>query len=346
MLNDEPNRSHTDGLRLPTLDTAPPTWNEFRVAARAVHSDPFENFDLFVDEVASVASVLPVGVAEAVTEFAAQGNSSGALLIRGTPPLAKVPPTPAAARRHAVTDDRLSEIVMVAVGALIGHPLAYQQERDGAFLQDVHPVRRQERNVSSQSSAVDLGYHSEMMFHPTPPDMLMLYVIRQDPGRQAVTQLASAREFLGDLRPTTLEALRRPEFMIEVSRLHSPYLAAGRPVRSVTDGPTFAVLAGSLRNPVLRFEPELTRALTSSAERALVELEHAVLRHQRGEALEEGSILLIDNRSAVHARTRYEARYDGSDRWLRRMHLVRDKAGDVVRRPVRLSTDLLEGWSA
>ncbi|OZF42283.1 hypothetical protein CH293_26515 [Rhodococcus sp. 14-2470-1b] len=340
----ESNRGRTG--RLPVIDLAPSAWDEFQGAARAIESDPFENFDSFVRETASVASTLPAAVIDAVTAFAAHGNSAGALLIRHTPPLTELPPTPTVVRHRAVTTDRLSEIVMLAVGALVGHPLSYAQERNGAFLQDVHPIRSQERKVSSQSSAVDLGYHSEMMFHPTPPDVLMLYVVRHDHGRQARTQLSSARDFLGDLTQATIDALHRPEFMIEVSRLHSPYLAAGQPVRAVTDGPAFAVLTGTIQDPVLRFEPELTRALTSNAERALVELENAVLRHQRGEALEQGSMLLIDNRRAVHARTRYEARYDGTDRWLRRMHLIRHEAGDIVPRPVRLSTDLKQGWSS
>lgn len=339
-------RAQAEGF--PVIDLDPSMWKEFREAAQAIGSDPIENFESFVTEAASTASALPKDLTESVSAFASHGNSAGALLIRNTPPLASVPPTPVAALALAVTEDHVSEIVMVAVGALVGHPLAYLQERGGAFVHDVHPIRSQECNVSSQSSAVDLGYHSEMMFHPTPPDVVMLYVVRQDPDGLARTQVASARQFLGDLDRATIDALRRREFMIEVSRLHSPYLVDGRPVRTVSNGPTFAVLTGSDQDPVLRFEPELTRTLTLEAERALVELENAVLSHQRSAALEQGSVLLIDNRRAVHARTRYEARYDGTDRWLRRMHLLRHRAGsadDTAQRPVRLSTDLQEGWS-
>ncbi len=58
--------------------------------------------------------------------------------------------------------------------------------------------------------------------------------------------------------------------------------------------------------------------------------------------IEPGSLLLIDNRRCVHARSDFKAYYDGRDRWLQRMAVVRDleaSHGDRVRGTRVIATD-------
>jgi alpha-ketoglutarate-dependent taurine dioxygenase len=40
--------------------------------------------------------------------------------------------------------------------------------------------------------------------------------------------------------------------------------------------------------------------------------------------LEPGDVCLIDNLKSVHGRKPFLARYDGSDRWLKRINIARD----------------------
>ncbi len=40
--------------------------------------------------------------------------------------------------------------------------------------------------------------------------------------------------------------------------------------------------------------------------------------------LRPGELLIIDNRRAIHARSGFKAYYDGEDRWLQRIYVVRD----------------------
>jgi alpha-ketoglutarate-dependent taurine dioxygenase len=40
--------------------------------------------------------------------------------------------------------------------------------------------------------------------------------------------------------------------------------------------------------------------------------------------LEPGDFCFIDNFQAVHGRKPFKARFDGTDRWLRRINVVRD----------------------
>jgi alpha-ketoglutarate-dependent taurine dioxygenase len=43
-----------------------------------------------------------------------------------------------------------------------------------------------------------------------------------------------------------------------------------------------------------------------------------------GVALRPGECLFIDNYRAVHGRSSFQARFDGTDRWLKRINIARD----------------------
>jgi alpha-ketoglutarate-dependent taurine dioxygenase len=49
-------------------------------------------------------------------------------------------------------------------------------------------------------------------------------------------------------------------------------------------------------------------------------------------ALGSGDLLIIDNLQAVHGRRPFKARYDGSDRWLRRINITSNLRGSAGRR--------------
>jgi hypothetical protein len=52
--------------------------------------------------------------------------------------------------------------------------------------------------------------------------------------------------------------------------------------------------------------------------------------------LDEGDLLVVDNRRALHGRVPFEARHDGSDRWLLRAYVWADGGGvpEIVGSPV------------
>ncbi|MNZ69489.1 Enduracididine beta-hydroxylase [compost metagenome] len=41
-------------------------------------------------------------------------------------------------------------------------------------------------------------------------------------------------------------------------------------------------------------------------------------------ALQSGDILFLDNYKVIHGRKPFKAKYDGNDRWLKRLNIVRD----------------------
>ena len=57
---------------------------------------------------------------------------------------------------------------------------------------------------------------------------------------------------------------------------------------------------------------------------ALDELIAALTDNLTGVALRPGQVLFVDNFKAVHGRSPFTARYDGRDRWLKRLNVARD----------------------
>jgi hypothetical protein len=62
----------------------------------------------------------------------------------------------------------------------------------------------------------------------------------------------------------------------------------------------------------------------SQAERALQEMRDAVNSSTKEVVLKTGDLLVINNDCTVHGRKPFQPRYDGTDRWVQRMLVIRD----------------------
>jgi hypothetical protein len=86
----------------------------------------------------------------------------------------------------------------------------------------------------------------------------------------------------------------------------------------------------------LNYDGELTVGLDTEARAALTALADAIASTYTSVVLEAGDLLVIDNHRAVHGRSEFRARFDGTDRWLQRTFVVdelatiADREGSVV----------------
>src|SRR5260370_13551448 len=76
----------------------------------------------------------------------------------------------------------------------------------------------------------------------------------------------------------------------------------------------------------------------------------ALLRQLRSSqydvALEPGDLLIIDNYRAVHGRKPFQARYDGRDRWLKRISVTRDLRKSLAARSSADSPLIITGMAS
>ncbi|MER6916015.1 TauD/TfdA family dioxygenase [Streptomyces sp. NPDC000594] len=270
--------------------------------------------DKWVSAARAAWEELPLSLRHAVRTFRRHSGSRGTLLLRGLPVATEeLPGTPdhsGSVQREATVPAAL----IMAIASGLGDPIAFAAEKSGAMVQDVVPVPGREE-FQGNAGSVRLSYHNENAFHPHRPDHVLLICLRPDHDRVAGTSTACVRQVLPLLSAESREALHTAEFTTEAP----PSFGGGGEQTQA-----HAVLTGPAEDPDLRVDLAATRPLTGRAERALAELADAFETVGQTQVLTTGDLVIVDNRVAVHGRSRFTPRYDGSDRWLQRTFVAAD----------------------
>lgn len=254
------------------------------------------------------ADGLPEALRAALHAFRLVGNADGVLLLR------HFPSADPATGGDASDSERMLALVASRLGDIVG----YRQEKQGALFQDVRPHPDKASEQASEGSLVQLEYHTERCFHPYLPAYVLLYCIRPDAARMAETFFASVRAMRPLLDPDACEVLFQPLFRTGID------YSFGNTGTVKANGPVMSVLYGSREDPFLRYDLDLMVGLTAAAQQALDAVRQAAGRVQRGVCLQQGDLLIIDNRRAIHGRHPFTPHYNDSDRWLKRAYVVSD----------------------
>lgn len=259
---------------------------------------------------------LPQRLIAALVTFRCTGNARGALLVHNVPVDEPLPPTPT---DGYLADWRAAGIATTAqlmIMSHLGDVIGYADEKRGRVVQDVAPIAGAELQQENSGSAY-LELHTENGFHPFKPDLLSLLCLRSDHERSGRTLTGSVHRVWPRLSTTALAVLRQPLFRI---RFSSSFAQLG----STGYSEPVAVLSGPPDDPDLTADFHGMEPITDEARRALDELEAALTPSLNSIVLGAGSMLVVDNWRAVHGRTGFTARHDGTDRWLRRCFAVTD----------------------
>ncbi|WP_194838633.1 TauD/TfdA family dioxygenase [Nocardia sp. XZ_19_369] len=305
-------------------------------AVRELAREISTTLDSTLPDPASTAATLtdPIVIAQIERRFAElpadvrrtmrpPATAAGATIVRRLPLTdAEFGPTPpswreaaqwsgdAARRAHSFELD----LVMLLLARSAGEPFGWQGQQGGRLVNNILPSPGHEDEQSGASSKTLLSPHSEDAFHPQRANLLMLGCLRNP-----------------DLVGTTVSSVRRVELSAAQRRLLStptlPILpdvsyGSGHEQYSATPLPTLWTSAGP-DEATLRYDPAYTPLDDADAEyraayaRLTAELERVCVTA----ALTPGEILLVDNDVAVHGRVPFTARYDGTDRWLKRVNI-------------------------
>ena len=98
------------------------------------------------------------------------------------------------------------------------------------------------------------------------------------------------------------------------------------------------VLSGDRDRPAMVFDADLMVGTDAEADDALRALGDAVAAHHTSVVLRSGDLLVIDNATAVHGRSPFTPRFDGTDRWLQRTFVVPDLQASAGERRGRVIT--------
>ncbi|TAK71830.1 MAG: hypothetical protein EPO11_10925 [Gammaproteobacteria bacterium] len=282
-------------------------------------ANPYENLEYFIQQASLAAYSFPDYIKELLMNFKTYGNEDGYLLFRSFPydrSLMNTPVNIEEVREKKKTF--YSEFWLAAIARFLGEPFSYIQENKGNIFHNVRPTYNNKDMLSSESSTILLDFHTETAFHPYTPDFLSLFCLRSDRHKEAQTIISSIRYFQDDIDAELERILRKPLFKTGID------YSFGSVNGMRGNGPTIPILYGDSRDLLITFDPDLMRGLTDEAEMAIKTLKKIIDKHKRAVVLEEGDLIIIDNRRALHGRTYFKANFDGQDRWLQRLYISRD----------------------
>lgn len=272
--------------------------------------------DEILTEVQLASLDLPSRVVDSLIRFRRNPNPYGTLLFRNLPTDPELPPTPKDGRFSQEKHSFVSEYSLLLFMMFLGEPIAYEDEKEGLLIQNICPVKGQEKKQENTRSNY-LNFHTEDGFHPYPPDHLALLGLRSDHEKIAETITASVRNVVDTLPGTAVMLLRQPIYRLHPSSSFKLNQHEDYSVR-------LPVLTGNLSNPQMCIHYSSMVAENEEAEWALNLLRKALLKVSVAFKLLPGDLLIMDNRLVAHARTPFRPRYDGKDRWLQRMFTVVD----------------------
>jgi len=291
--------------------------------------------DDFLRQAAILAHELPRRLRIHLTDFRLLEPTAAICQISGYPvDAAKIGPTPLHWKHRTRPSPTLrEEMLFVLCASLLGEPIGWSTQQDGRIVHDLCPIPEHEKEQIGTGSEQDIWWHTEDAFHPLRGDYIGMMCLRN--SDRVPTTFANL-ENLG-LTAEELRHLARPVFPIRPDHSHrlvnkvngegdAALLAAYQEIEQMSAEPLrIAVLEGDLKAPYIRLDPYFMEPAEDPEARRAFERLTEVLDARLGEVLlEPGDICFFDNFQSVHGRRSFKARYDGTDRWMKRINVTRD----------------------
>jgi len=225
--------------------------------------------------------------------------------------LGQIPPTPLIPLSQNCDVEKPKKVLLSAAQKY-GHPISFIQEQNGVLIQNILPVHKTESEQISTSSKVELALHTETAFHPHKPDYVLLLCLRGDPN--AVTTLADIDDIISELDDATIDCLMQPWYKTEVDKSFRK-----------DDEEYSSIITSILKSEnkidsiSCTYDYHFMKGTNDFAQLALDIFRDLVVKNTKEIVLNSGDLLVIDNNKVVHGRKPFQARYDGTDRWVQRM---------------------------
>lgn len=317
--------------------------SEIEALITDIHSR-HQNFDdpVFLKECALFAKRLPERLLVYLNEFRYNPPSEGYCIVSGFPiDDARLGPTPSHWRIDNPNATCWRECMLACLySAALGDIFGWSTQQDGRIIHDVLPVKEYEHEQLGFSSSEELTWHTEDAFHELRGDYLAFFCLRNP---DAVATTISRPDF-SRLTPEQIDVLFERHYTIRPDNSHLPknesedrarereaggetlVTAAYEDIeRRLSEPEKIAVLFGDKRDPYMSLDPyfmdEPEHPAAREALKALIDAVEAGLKDM---ALSPGECALIDNYMVVHGRRSFKARFDGTDRWHKRINITRD----------------------
>ena len=221
-------------------------------------------------------------------------------------------PTPLSLPVPDCYENELLNKAILKFVSYFGQPYGFDNEQGGALVQDLFPIKKNETEQISSSSKIELEMHTETAFHPDAPDCIVLFCVRSD--ENAGTIFVELDDVIRGLNQKDISILSKKSFITTVDK---SFLDEGEEDKEIKT----KILHKGGRKMV--YDMTAMRGVNEEAQIALNRFTELVQKEKRTFYLETGQIAIVDNCRTAHGRTQFTPRYDGTDRWLKRVMLKR-----------------------
>jgi L-asparagine oxygenase len=233
------------------------------------------------------------------------------------------------------------EVFFLLCAAALGDVFGWATQQQGRLMHDVLPIRGHENLEIGSNSLQPLSWHTEDAFHPCRGDYVALMCLKNPDLAETLVCAAPTL----DWARLDVDALFEPEFTIMPDNSHQPasgWESSGNAeidrlsAKSFAtieawnkEPPTRPILSGDPADPYLALDPyHMDDAGWPNRHRqAFRGLCEEIEAKMDSVSLRPGDCVFIDNFRAVHGRKSFQPRYDGSDRWLKRLNITRNLRG-------------------
>lgn len=274
---------------------------------------------LFALQAARASSQIPQRIQTILQNYKEHGSPTGFLLISGVPvDDDAIGQTPLNNTLHMGCRTALAKIQAV-FNEYLGEMIAYEAEGFGQLFQDMVPNQALSTSQTSLGSKVELEIHTEQAFSKLRPDFVSLSCLRGDPAANTCT--LHVKQILSQLTHEQQQLLRQPlwNIGIDMSFKMNGHEFMDGDVR----GP-MPIVYGPAEDPFLVFDQDLMVGINTEAHelrKVLVDIYH---KHRYEHCLSAGEIIIVDNNRAVHGRSPFTPKFDGTDRFIIRSFVVSD----------------------
>jgi L-asparagine oxygenase len=291
---------------------------------------PYEDIEEFLLTIYPIFARLPAEALRKLFNFRIDTRAYGALLLENFPTDDDLLPSPSDGKRCRDKKSFVSEACALGIAQILGHPIGYYDEKEGEVIHNLTPVRGEAQATSSESSEVNLGFHTDFNFdkenpgqpfNVVNPDYIVLACLRADRKGEAGTLYADARDICGHLTPAEMEVMRSPQFQFAAS-----YSFTGRCGSERIWSVPSPLLKGSDASPEISIDLLCgVKGMSAEADKVLARIREVCEMPDVASKvhLKPGDVFLMDNRKGAHGRTAFTADFDGHDRWLHRVYVRR-----------------------
>jgi len=220
----------------------------------------------------------------------------------GVPITKRMPPTPETYPPPEHSPTYQADAIIGRLAQSLGRMFGYRLHRQH-LLYDIYPVRGYEQSSSFINSRKMLGFHSDGSAHTKLiPDYTLLFCIRSDPN--SINLIADVKNIVKQLPKWVMDELFEPNFLHMVSQ--NPPRTIRKPILSHEDGELS-----------IAYDDETVSGTDARSKNALELLNQASEQTASPIKNHPNSLLVLNNKRCLHARTAFTPKYNGEDRWIK-----------------------------